>query len=357
MEEQDPDLTQWFADILDEYPTLEGLSEEDTQRIKNGRYEDEDEGLEEEDEDGNDINHPNFNFTLLHFAAKGKMPDVAARLIDGFGMNPNAKSSMGRTPLTLAILGIPGVHDSDALDTVRVLVERGANVNEVDLRTPLGYALSDRNTAIVDYLLEHGADVNAKDEWNRTPIFNARDLSHIDKLVARGADVTVVDNSGNTPIFDAIIYGGGKTLTLVKKLISIGVDWSVKNKDGHTAETFARERGQLPKTVEYLTKLRKEKEAKEKAQRAVEVQGASDIALEKGLPANVLKNINEYAVGRPVQLPAVPIRIRKQNAEKMRAESAAKREQAASADAVAAMKAGRKTRMRKTKRRKTIRLG
>lgn len=311
----------------------------------------------DEDEEGNAIVEPNFNFTLLHFAAKGKMPDVVARLIDGFGMNPNAKSSMGRTPLTLAILGIPGVHASDALKTVRVLVERGANVNEVDLRTPLGYALSDRNTAIVDYLLEHGADVNAKDEWNRTPIFDARDPSDIDKLVARGADVNVVDDFGNTPIFDVIMFGGKKTLTLVKKLISIGVDWSVKNKENQIAETFARQRGSLSKTVEYLAKLRAEKEAKEKAQRAVEVQGASDIALEKRLPANVLKNINEYAVGRPVQLPAIPIHIRAQNLEKMRAESAAKREQAASADAVAAMKAGRKTRMRKIKRRKTIRLG
>jgi hypothetical protein len=61
-----------------------------------------------------------------------------------------------------------------------------------------------------------------------------------------------------------------------------------------------------------------------------------------------LKNINEYVVGSPVQLPAPSIAIQARNAEEMRREKA---------EAVGAMNAGRKTRMRKTRRWKTHRKG
>jgi len=347
---QDEQLVQWFETLLESIDDLEEVSEADAQRIKNGRYIDEEEGMFSEDDDGNEVVEDNLNFTLLHYAAKKNMPYVVHALITKFGMDPNAKTSMGTTPLSVAI----GRTDPDTTDTVTTLVEGGADVNTIGRnRTPLSLALIRNNTPVIDYLLGHGADVNARDYWQQTAIFNVRDVSQIDKLVAKGADVNAVDTHGRTAIFDPISYGHDR-LVLVKKLVEVGLDWSVVDKQGETAETYARRRGGFgsPELVEYLAKLRTDKEVKEKGQRATEVRGATEVSLKKGLPSTATKTMNEYLVGSPVELPAVPKRIRAQIAETMRRERGAKSE---AAEAVAAMKAGRKTRVRKTRVRKTKR--
>jgi len=66
-----------------------------------------------------------------------------------------------------------------------LLVESGANVNTSDahtLETPLHNAVYCRNKELVEALLEHGADVNAKDQWGRTALDNANDPSVLEIL-------------------------------------------------------------------------------------------------------------------------------------------------------------------------------
>jgi ankyrin repeat protein len=56
-------------------------------------------------------------------------------------------------------------------EAVRVLLDHGANVGakDNDGRTPLHKAVENRMSKAVRVLLEHGADVGANDNQGRTP--------------------------------------------------------------------------------------------------------------------------------------------------------------------------------------------
>jgi ankyrin repeat protein len=59
------------------------------------------------------------------------------------------------------------------VESVRMLLERGARLNDHDNidylgRTPLHWAVGERNIQAVRLLLEHGADVNVRDKSGRT---------------------------------------------------------------------------------------------------------------------------------------------------------------------------------------------
>ncbi|MEM8583606.1 MAG: ankyrin repeat domain-containing protein, partial [Bacteroidota bacterium] len=125
------------------------------------------------------------------------------------------------------------------LDIVRLLVEKGVNVNELDDRrlTPLARAASEDNPSVVRYLigqgaepelgthlplhlaavdgkvaairalLEAGADVNARDGHRRTAlIYAASDGHHIavSLLLDAGAEINAQDGWGNTALIAAV---------------------------------------------------------------------------------------------------------------------------------------------------------
>ena len=79
----------------------------------------------------------------------------------------NIKTPEGRTGLVLACY-------SEHKDTVKLLVEAGADVNATNPKgtTVFMYAktpvFTSHNTAILEYLLKSGADINAKDIFGKT---------------------------------------------------------------------------------------------------------------------------------------------------------------------------------------------
>jgi ankyrin repeat protein len=82
--------------------------------------------------------------------------------------------------------------------TVQDLLGRGSAVNAFDElgKTPLHYAVLGEHFAIVDYLLRHGADINAHDEKviGDTPLAAAAStcsLAMAQLLVTAGADPAV----------------------------------------------------------------------------------------------------------------------------------------------------------------------
>jgi uncharacterized protein len=96
--------------------------------------------------------------------------DIAAmKLLVAHGANPDLPTSGGTTPLEAAC-GIGwGYHysmnspDYTWMDAVKYLVQLGADVNAVDARgyTPLHGAAYIGNNELIQYLVDHGADVKA----------------------------------------------------------------------------------------------------------------------------------------------------------------------------------------------------
>ena len=53
----------------------------------------------------------------------------------------------------------------------------------------------------MEWLIRNGADVNAKDEWGRTPLFRAAEcsiLSNVHCLLESGTNIIIVDYDGRT---------------------------------------------------------------------------------------------------------------------------------------------------------------
>jgi quinoprotein dehydrogenase-associated probable ABC transporter substrate-binding protein len=91
--------------------------------------------------------------------------------------------------------------DADDSARVRLLVNRGADVNKRDLQgyTPLTSAARQRYSDLVKILLDLKADPNIRDGNNMTPLLEAvmrDDVSSIKLLLAHGADKNVIGPDG-----------------------------------------------------------------------------------------------------------------------------------------------------------------
>lgn len=94
----------------------------------------------------------------------------------------------------------------DMLAQVKLLIDAGADVNEVDYQgaTPLINACGHkvcRGEEMVNLLLDRGADINLRDENKCTSLMNAvwdNSYTVVTQLLCRGADVNAVNKCGRT---------------------------------------------------------------------------------------------------------------------------------------------------------------
>jgi uncharacterized protein len=117
----------------------------------------------------------------------------------------NSFSVDGFTPLGLSVF-------FGNKETVEVLLANGAEGNVASREsmkvTPLHSAAAGRQAAIARLLIEHGANVNARQiELGFTPLHEAAgngDLEFAELLVERGADVNAKMTDGKTPLAYAL---------------------------------------------------------------------------------------------------------------------------------------------------------
>ena len=110
--------------------------------------------------------------------------------------------------------------------------------------------------AIVKLLLEKGADVNAADQFGRTPLYQATKRGHIDiikLLLEKGADVNAVNSFGRMPLSWA---SGRGHINIVKLLLEKGANIEAADQDKRTPLYWATVRGHID-----IIKLLLEKEA------------------------------------------------------------------------------------------------
>lgn len=99
-------------------------------------------------------------------------------------------------------------------ELARALIERGADVNATARNAfrvaPVHAAAAMRDCATMQLLLDHGADVNARQQLGYTPLHTAAQLGDdamIDLLRAGGADSRVAGDDGKTPADLAAAHG------------------------------------------------------------------------------------------------------------------------------------------------------
>lgn len=217
--------------------------------------------------------------TALMYAA-GKYTDVVKLLLDKgadilirqstYKVSPNAMDYAARhgnieaAKLILAKAISLGVKDeilysavhwaviADQVEMVKYLLDQGANIegnDDLGGYTPL---MNSSLFEMVDLLVKRGANVNAKNKFNYTPLHKAvfnfvegkrkeKDCKKIlDLLISNGANLNAQDNNGNTPLMTAI-----QKTTPAKILIAKGADVNLANKNKETPLMLAAKGGLL----------------------------------------------------------------------------------------------------------------
>ena len=143
--------------------------------------------------------------SALEVALREQNERALVALLASPQLDVNSVNAVGETPLMLAAI-------KARLDWVQLFVKRGALINRAGW-TPLHYAVSGDDNGVSLWLIQHGADTNA-----RAP-------------------------NGNTPLMMAAKYG---PYDLATALLKLGADKGLRNNDGATAADFAASVGRDP---------------------------------------------------------------------------------------------------------------
>ena len=119
------------------------------------------------------------------------------------------------------------------LELMDWLITQGADINAKDEyeRTPLHYHAQVNNVEKVALLLERGADINVKDEYDRTPLYYHAQVNNVEKvalLLEKGADIESKAAYDETPLF-AAGYHPEVTALLIAKGANINAKDDMKH--------------------------------------------------------------------------------------------------------------------------------
>jgi hypothetical protein len=141
-----------------------------------------------------------------------------------------------------------GVYSGD-VNIVKEQLEKNVPADARD-RTGATALHVTQNVDIARLLIRSGADVNSRDEYNMTPIFN-KEVTLQKILVEAGADIHARSEKGNTPLM-WYCYSG--YLEGIKYMVSQGADINDENSDGQTAYDIA-ERFHPQELLPYLKSI------------------------------------------------------------------------------------------------------
>lgn len=131
--------------------------------------------------------------TALILAARTSQP--IATLLLSKGADINARSDNGTGVMTNCVAGI--ISGRVTLDMAEILVKAGAEIDEENTndyvagQTPLFMAAGEDNPELVGFLIDNGANLNAKSKKGKTPL-------------------SIAVESGNTRIADLLRANGAK---------------------------------------------------------------------------------------------------------------------------------------------------
>ncbi len=172
---------------------------------------------------------------LIHYAAWGGSVDIIEATLER-GADVNLRALRDRTPILEAA-------EQGHVEAVRLLIQKGADVNarndenEIPLHNLMFLVYRGMDTAAIDItgqMLEAGADVNAVDQWQMTPLHRASQTDCYDLvrlLVDHGADVNAHDENDITPLSRSVIRGKTDYINL---MLGAGGDPNIKGSHEQT---------------------------------------------------------------------------------------------------------------------------
>jgi len=200
-----------------------------------------------------DTTDPAFHQTALMIAVRGNHPDVV-RLLVQRGANVNAQTRTGETPGWVLPNSVPGF--GHGIGIVRGgLPDRGSRYLIPGGLTPLLYAARDGRLDAAKILVDAGAKLEMADPNAITPLLMAISDNQIATarfLIEKGAQINVSDWYGRTPLWTAVEVRNmdfdngsfengvdrGPALDLIKLLLDKGADPNVRTKESIPIRRF-----------------------------------------------------------------------------------------------------------------------
>lgn len=129
--------------------------------------------------------------TGLYLALRGRAFNAAEALLKAPGVDVNALNEAGESALMMAAL-------KGQTGWCKRLIEQGAQIDKIGW-TPLHYAATGPEPAVVKLLLDKGAAIDARSPNGTTPLMMAAQYGSepsADLLLARGADPRIKNEKG-----------------------------------------------------------------------------------------------------------------------------------------------------------------
>jgi len=186
----------------------------------------------------------NLNDRLIEASKNGDIVKIKSLLKEGADINAN-DNHWGKTALMTAVK-YSGTTSS--LDTVRLLLNNGADINSNDrfgltsLMTASTYSSTTSSLDTVELLINKGADVNAKNDSGMSSLIfsswvsnTSSSLATIRLLLKEGANVNDKNNFGWTSLTYASRYSNStSSLDTIRLLLDNGANINAKDNDGWT---------------------------------------------------------------------------------------------------------------------------
>jgi ankyrin repeat protein len=169
------------------------------------------------------------NLKALITAVRAQDARSVERLLNAHPDLVNAKDQGGSTPLHHAA-------GFGSVATMKLLLSKGADVQAKNMRqsTPLHWSVADETKTRL--LLDHGAAVNERQVDGRTPLYNVIGMADrnavVRLLLDRGADPNLATTNGNTAL---MVAAGRGDVEAMRLLIAKGAKVDVKSGTGATA--------------------------------------------------------------------------------------------------------------------------